>query len=117
MDAPILILNLHPARFRFLAWFLERAGVRASAAESLEDGLRATGHERLRAVVVNSTVPARELRTTIRRLRDAFPGVPVVCYDCDDAGADLVIERPLSIDDVIDALAEGLAIPVRNWRD
>lgn len=43
--------------------------------------------------------------------------MPVVCYDCDDAGADLVIERPLIIDDVIDALAQELAIPVRDWRD
>ena len=115
MESPLLVLNLEPSRFLFLAWFFEREGVRVLSADSVEDILLAAAHEPLRAIVVNSTASSRRLRDAIHRLHDALPDVSIACYDCIEAGADLVIERPLSTDDVIDAMNQHLAIRGRDW--
>lgn len=124
----ILILDAAPLSQSMLISLLDAAGHRSYASESVDDALTAIEEFDFDLLLINANEPDTELLDFVKLLRFAQigePPLPIVLLtaccdeakrlDCDEAGIDLVLEKPISPAALSRAVA-SCAAPERRRR-
>lgn len=124
----VLILDAAPLSQSMLVSLLEVAGYRSYASESVDDALTAIEEFDFDLLLINANKPEKELLDFVKLLRFAQmgePRLPIVLLtawcdeakrlDCDEAGIDLVLEKPIAPTVLTQAIA-SCAAPERHRR-
>lgn len=124
----VLILDAAPLSQSMLVSLLEVAGHRSYASESVDDALTAIEEFDFDLLLINANKPDKEILDFVKLLRFAQmgePQLPIVLLtawcddanrlDCNEAGFDLVLEKPIAPTVLTQAIA-SCAQPERRRR-
>ena len=126
----ILVLDDDPLIRGLLAEWLEEAGYQVCQAQGVREALAATGPAPLALTIVDIAAPKQGCAEVLEQLRRAHPDMPVIitsgCFVeglgkatavAKQLGADRVLAKPFSREDLLQAVHAVLGAPARKAYD